>query len=378
MADDANGATTLTITVTDLNDQTPVYQAADADDAISVAENVGTGSIDAGTITDTDTGNSHTCTLGGADAGDFDCTITGNTVDVSFKASPNYESPADADTNNVYVVTVLINDGTADDANGATTLTITVTDVNDVTPVYQAADADDAISVQENVGTGSIDAGTITDVDTGNSHTCTLGGADAGDFDCTVTGTTVDVSFKSSPDYDSPADADTNNVYVVTVLINDGNSDDANGATTLTITVTDVNDVTPVYQAADADDAISVAENFGTGSIDAGTISSADSVDEYTCTLGGADAGDFDCTISGTTVDISFKASPNYESPADADTNNVYVVTVLINDGVADDANGATTLTITVTDVNDQTPVYQAADADDAISVCLLYTSPSP
>ena len=77
----------------------------------------------------------------------------------------------------------------------------------------------------------------------------------------------------------------------------DGVADDANGATTLTITVTDLNDQTPVYQAADADDAISVAENFGTGSIDAGTISSADSVDEYTCTLGGADAGDFDLSL---------------------------------------------------------------------------------
>ena len=56
-------------------------------------------------------------------------------------------------------------------------------------------------------------------------------------------------------------------------------ADDANGATTLTITVTDLDDQDPVYQAADGDDAISVAENSGTGTFDAGTISSADSVD---------------------------------------------------------------------------------------------------
>ena len=157
-----------------IRDRTPVYQAADADDAISVAENFGTGSIDAGTISSADSVDEYTCTLGGADAGDFDCAISGTTVDISFKASPNYESPADADTNNVYVVTVLINDGNSDDANGATTLTITVTDVNDVTPVYQAADADDAISVAENFGTGSIDAGTITDVDTANTFSLSL------------------------------------------------------------------------------------------------------------------------------------------------------------------------------------------------------------
>ena len=69
-------------------------------------------------------------------------------------------------------------------------------------------------------------------------------------------------TFASSPDYENPADADTNNVYVVTVLIDDGANDDANGATTLTITVADLNDRAPVYQAADADDAISVAEGF--------------------------------------------------------------------------------------------------------------------
>ena len=82
----------------DLNDQTPVYQAADADDAITVNENVGTGSIDAGTITDTDTVGTLACTLGGADAADFACTISDKTVNIAFASSPNYESPADADT----------------------------------------------------------------------------------------------------------------------------------------------------------------------------------------------------------------------------------------------------------------------------------------
>ena len=463
VADDANGATTLTITVADVNDITPVYQAADADDAISVNENVGTGSIDAGTITDADTVGTYACTLSGADAADFACSISGSTVNIAFASSPDYENPADADTNNVYVVDVLINDGANDDANGATTLTITVADLNDQAPVYQAADADDAISVAEGFGTGTLDAGTITDTDTVGTLGCTLGGADAADFTCSISGNNANLAFAVNPDYENPADADGNNIYVVTVLVDDDNANDPNGATTLTITVTDagvtitgsqsfsvaenaandaavgsvatsgdtptlfsitggnsdgifgisnagaitvadntnldydttnsytltivasdassadvetvtigvtdINDITPVYQAADADDAITVNENVGTGSIDAGTITDADTVGTYSCTLGGADAADFACSISGSTVNIAFAADPNYESPADADTNNEYIVTVLINDGVANDANGATTLTITVADVNDITPVYQAADADDAISV---------
>ena len=87
-----------------------------------------------------------------------------------------------------------INDGSND---GATiTYTVTVADANDQTPVYQAADADDAITVNENVGTGSIDAGTITDTDTVGTYGCTLGGADAADFACSISGSTGKYCFE--------------------------------------------------------------------------------------------------------------------------------------------------------------------------------------
>ena len=45
-------------------------------------------------------------TLGGADAGDF--TFTGGVL--SFRSSPNYEAPADADMDNVYMVTLTARD----------------------------------------------------------------------------------------------------------------------------------------------------------------------------------------------------------------------------------------------------------------------------
>ena len=74
----------------------------------------------------------------------------------------------------------------AADTATSQTITVTVADVNDIAPVYQAADADDAITTDENVGTGSIDAGTITDADTVGTYGCTLGGADAADFACSI------------------------------------------------------------------------------------------------------------------------------------------------------------------------------------------------
>ena len=100
----------------------------------------------------------------------------------------------DYDTTNSYTLTIVASDASSSDVE---TVTIGVTDINDITPVYQAADADDAITVNENVGTGSIDAGTSTDADTVGTYGCTLGGADAADFACSISGSTVNVCFRS-------------------------------------------------------------------------------------------------------------------------------------------------------------------------------------
>ena len=204
------------------------------------------------------------------------------------------------------------------------------------------------VAVTDGPATGCSISGGATDVDSdGNapfaiSTTCAITVNDAGDLD-----------------YE-----DSDNSFTLSILATDssGNAD----VETVTISVTDLNDQTPVYQAADADDTFSVNENTATSSvIDNGVITDTDTGNSFTCTLGGADAGDFTCTISSNNAQLKFAAVPNYESPADADGNNIYVVTVLINDGAANDANGATTLTITVADLNDQAPSW----------TCLLYTS---
>ena len=79
-------------------------------------------------------------------------------------SSPDYENPADADTNNVYVVTVLIDDGTNDDANGATTLTITVGDLNDEGSVFTSS-----ATVTTNEGSTAVVSLTATDGDAADS-----------------------------------------------------------------------------------------------------------------------------------------------------------------------------------------------------------------
>jgi len=64
--------------------------------------------------------------------------------------------------------------------------------------------------------------------------------------------------------------------------------------------------------------------------------------------VGGADSAQFE--ISGTTLRWSLNGTRNFEAPADADTNNAYVVTVRATVG-ADTADQ--TITITVTDVTE-------------------------
>ena len=118
------------------------------------------------------------------------------------------------------------------------------------------------------------------------------------------------------------------------------------------MTITDVNDQPPTYTSADTTP--SVAE--GTMAVDSVTVSDADTVGSYSCSLNGDDASMFECTVSGDTVTLSFNSPPDYENPSDANADNVYQVSMSISDGSATGNEIAYSVTVT----------------------CLLYTSPSP
>ena len=66
-----------------------------------------------------------------------------------------------------------------------------------------------------------------------------------------------------------------------------------------------------------------------------------------TWSLSGDDSGDFSISSAGV---LSFRSSPDYESPADADTNNVYQVTIQASNGTS---TGTLDVTVTVTDANE-------------------------
>jgi VCBS repeat-containing protein len=104
----------------------------------------------------------------------------------------------------------------------------------------------------------------------GSSLTYSLGGSDANRF--TINPSTGAISFTTPPDYETPNDADANNVYAITVSASDGSLNSSSQA--VSITVTNANDIAPQLLA----NSISLSEG-GTATLSfASSIASAKSI----------------------------------------------------------------------------------------------------
>ena len=222
---DVSSGTTRTATLTIGNVNTaPVISGRSE---VSYAEN---GIADVETYTATDVnGDSITWSLSGIDDDDLSITRDGGVL--TFRRTPNFESPRDHGRNNKYEVTVTANDG--NQGTDEVDVVITVTDVNESPDITRGPES---VFYQEN-RTADVGEYTATDPDTGDSITWSLTGADAGDFNISDDG---ELSFDAPPDFESPTDSGGNNVYNVTVRARDSGrlSDDRD----VTITVTNVNE----------------------------------------------------------------------------------------------------------------------------------------
>ena len=108
----------------------------------------------------------------------------------------------------------------------------------------------------------------------------------------------------------------------------------------ITVTVTPENEAPAITSGAPA----SFAEN-GTHLAYQATAADPDR-DTLAWTLGGADAGAF--AIDAATGAVRFRTRPDFETPADADGDNLYEIVVTASDGLLDDSLA---LTIAVTDL---------------------------
>lgn len=258
---------------------------------------------------------------GGADAAKFSITSGGV---LTFVAAPNRESPTDSGADNVYDVIVRATDslGTSTNQN----IAVTVADVNEFNPVLNNA----TFSVTENSANDTA-VGTVTATD-----------ADATkDFEYTLTdGNTLDIF---SIDRHTGAITVTNNTnldreqvttFVLTIEVTDNGPVTQRTDTALvTINVIAVNDNAPVFTS---DSTISIPQTTRFVTTVAATDADLPAQTVTYSITGGDDAAKF--TLDATTGELSFLSAPLFATPTDANTDNVYEVTITANDG-----NGSTT-----------------------------------
>ena len=185
------------------------------DTAIAVLDIFGAVNLDVAsktvTLTATSSGSTTTAswTITGADAGDFIFVRDGAENAVLQTVHPvDYENPRDANRDNVYEITLDARGGTFGVAydhilsTGDVDYTITITDV--------AGDDQHSESVDE----GEVMILTLDDLDITQA---TISGDDAADVEIAEVNGEMVVRFRSAPDFDAPADSDSNNVYEFTL-----------------------------------------------------------------------------------------------------------------------------------------------------------------
>lgn len=251
----------LSIRITNLADTAPVITSngGGATATLTVAEN--TTAVTLVTASDADASLGDRVTFGLATGGDAALfTINATTGALAFRNAPDFEAPADIGRNNVYDVTV-----TARDSTGLVdiqALAIKVTDVVEApsgrAPVITSngSGATATVTVAENISAVT----TIVASDPGDKVTFGLkAGGDAPLF--AIDPVSGALSFRSAPDFETPADIGRNNVYDVVVTATD--STGLIDTQALAIKVTDV---------------VAISRN-GTGKAD--TFSGASEGDRY-------------------------------------------------------------------------------------------------
>ncbi|XP_021371784.1 protocadherin Fat 4-like [Mizuhopecten yessoensis] len=243
-----NGATartasvTCTVTIGDLNDNTPAWTAAPY--TFTVDENVAT-TTSVGTIaaTDADTGVNSAISyniIGYWSGGSNPVTIDTSTGVITTSASLDRES---ADT---YVIWCRVQDSGTPVLSSDTNVTITINDLNDNDPTFASTTYSATVTENTAVAT-SITTMSATDADTGvnavivySFDTSTTAGARA-DLYLTIGSSTGLVEVKSSIDREVDA------TFTVVVLAVDTGTTPRTGSTTLMVTVGDENDNSPLF-----------------------------------------------------------------------------------------------------------------------------------
>jgi hypothetical protein len=274
--------------------------------------------------------------------------IDPNTGVLSFVAAPDFESPADANADNVYEVQVTVTDSGG--LTGVQDLQATVTNVNEAPTITSSGTP----SVPENqtlaIDVEATDPDGETEGGGGLTYSLT-GGADQALF--AIDADTGVLSFVVAPDFEAPADAGGDNIYDVQVTVTD-----AAGLTDVQdaqVTVSDADEPPTITSSATP----SVLENQ-TAVIDVDSTDPDGDTEgaglSYAIT-GGADQALF--SIVPATGVLTFDTAPDFDVPGDANADNVYEVQVTVTDSTT--LTDVQNLQVTLTNENEQPSITSSA-----------------
>ena len=351
-ASDNTGGTTDTdqavaITVTGVNDNAPVFSSPET---ATVAESPSAATVVYRAVATDADGDVLSYSLSGTDAARF--TIDANTGEVRFREAPDAENPGDDDNDNVYDIIVTASDDTAGTTDTNQAVAITVTDANDNAPVFSSPET---ATVAESPSAATVVYRAVaTDAD-GDVLSYSLSGTDAARF--TIDANTGEVRFREAPDAENPGDDDNDNVYDIIVTASDDTAGTADTDQAVAITVTGVNDNAPVFNSPET---ATVAESPSAATVVYRAVATDADGDALSYSLSGTDAARF--TIDANTGEVRFREAPDAENPGDDDNDNVYDIIVTASDDTAGTTDTNQAVAITVTDANDNAPVFSSPE----------------
>ncbi|KAK3101524.1 hypothetical protein FSP39_004214, partial [Pinctada imbricata] len=250
-------------------------------------------------------------------------------------------SPLDRETANSYSLGIRISDvvfsRTAD-----STLSITVDDANDAVPTFASNFYD--LSVSEDLAPNSVIQTIIaSDADTGTNAAVTYSitsGNGESKFSIDASGQLL---------LDAALDAETTKTYTLTVQAVDNGSPVLTGSTTVLVKVQNVDEFSPQFIVVGGTYTHSLAEDTAVGALVFTVTAQDDDIDTViSYSITGGNDGSFVIDSSAGSIFLA--------KFLDRETTPSYTLTLTANNGQGDTVSA--TLDITVTDTNDNDPVF--------------------
>lgn len=309
-------------------------------------------------------------TLGGTDARSFTLADRASgQISVAEGVDLNYERKR------TYSVTVTATDPTGSVDRATQNVTITLTDVPEAPEITSG---DTAISYAEN-GSGIVQRYTATDDENDAARpqiplVWSLTGNDAADFSISNAGV---LTFNSSPDFEALADNNSDNVYSVTVNVNDGDNTTDNATRDVAVTVTNVEEAgvvtgLPAQPKVEIPMSVILTDDDGPVSEQVGDNEDGDN-NEKTITSNASTTWQWSrsrsrssgwTTITATSTD-NMDVNTNTRRPEPADVGHYLRATATYSDGEGDGkvAHGITPRVVLAKEYINTAPIFR--DDDD-------------